>query len=101
MQLQLILTLLVRCGWFCSFAHLEPDSGNVSHGMTLPTESGNQDLVVLLNVVEATIPGDERRDLLAVFDQLHSHALADGRVRLLSFNTTATKIHNSLNKKYI
>lgn len=73
------------------FLYLETDSGNITDGVTFATESSNQDLVVLLNVVERTVTGHERGDLLAVLDQLHTHALADGRVRLLSFDSTAKK----------
>lgn len=65
-------------------------TGNVSDGVTFTSETGNQDFIVLLNVVKATIVGDERRDLLAVLDQLHSDALTDGRVRLLRLHTTGT-----------
>lgn len=56
--------------------------------MTFPAESGHQHLVVFLNVVEATIPGHERRDFLSVLDQLHSHALADGRIGLFRLDST-------------
>jgi len=66
---------------------LEPDSGNITDGVTLTTESSHQDLVVLLHKVQATILGDESRDLLAILDQLHTDALTDGRVRLLSLDT--------------
>merc|ERR1711881_609509 len=66
---------------------LEPDSGNITDGVTFTTESSDQDLVVLLDKVETTILGYEGRDLLAVLDQLHTDALTDGRVRLLGLNT--------------
>lgn len=60
--------------------------------MTLTTETGNQNLVVLLNVVQATVTGHECGNLLAVLDELHSHTLADGRVGLFGFNATAKAI---------
>uniref|UniRef100_A0AAG5CV59 Secreted protein n=1 Tax=Anopheles atroparvus TaxID=41427 RepID=A0AAG5CV59_ANOAO len=75
--------------------HLEADSGNITDGVTLATESGNQHLVVLLDVVQATIPGHERGNLLAVLDQLHTDALADGGVRLLGLDADLFQ-HDSL-----
>ena len=66
---------------------LEPNSGDITDGVALTTETGDEDLVVLLHEVEATVPGDEGRDLLAVLDELDTDALADGGVGLLGLNT--------------
>ena len=66
---------------------LEPDAGNVTDGVTLPTESGDQNFVVLLDKVEAAVLGDECRDLLAVLDQLDTDAFSDGGVGLLGLDT--------------
>lgn len=54
--------------------------------MALSTETSHQHLVVLLDVVQATVVGHEGGDLLAVLDQLHTHALANSRVGLFGFD---------------
>ncbi len=51
-------------------------------------ETGDEHLVVFVDVVEATVAGDEGGDLLAILDQLDAAALADGRVRLLGLDAT-------------
>ena len=56
--------------------------------MTLSPETGDQHLVVLLDVVETTIAGYEGSDLLPVLDQLDTDALPNSRVRLFSFDAT-------------
>ena len=67
--------------------NLEADSRNISDGVTRTTESSNQDLVVLVHKVQATIARHERSDLLSVLDQLHTHALTNGRVGLLGLHS--------------
>ena len=54
--------------------------------MTFTTESSDQDFIVLLDKVQATVLGHESCDLLAIFDQLDTHTFANSRVRLLSFD---------------
>ena len=52
------------------------------------TETSNEDLVVLIDEVQATIVRNEGSDLLAVLDELNTDTLANGRVGLLSLDTT-------------
>lgn len=66
---------------------LETNAGNISLGLTLTTETRDEDLVVLVDVCEGTVPRDEGSDLLTVLDKLHSDSLTNGRVRLLSLDT--------------
>jgi len=67
--------------------NLEPDAGNITDGVAFTSETSDQDLVVLLHEVQAAVLGDEGRDLLAVLDELNTHALPDGRVGLFGLNT--------------
>ena len=76
-------------------ADLKSDSGNITNSVTLTSETADQHLIVLLDKVQATVIGDEGGDLLAVLDQLHTNALPDGRVGLLSLNADLLE-NNSL-----
>ena len=67
--------------------HLETDSRNISDGVTRTTESSNQHLVVLVHKVQTTIARNEGSDLLSVLDQLHTHALTNGRVGLFGLHS--------------
>lgn len=67
--------------------HLESDTRNVTNSVARSTKTSDQDFVVLVDVVEATVVGNEGGDLLAVLDKLNSHTLSDGRVGLLGLNT--------------
>ena len=55
--------------------------------MALTAEAGDENLVVLVDEVQATVAGHEGGDLLAVLDELNAHALTDGGVGLLGLDT--------------
>lgn len=65
---------------------LETDTGQITLGVTRSTETGNEDLVVLIDEGHATITGNVGGDSLVVLLKLHSHALSDGRVGLLGLD---------------
>ena len=67
--------------------HLETHTGDIADGVALTAEAGDENLVVLVDKVEATVAGHEGGDLLAVLDELNAHALTDGGVGLLGLNT--------------
>ena len=87
MRLLLLLAEQSEQGGLRHAHHLETHSGNISHGVARTTESSNQHLIVLIHVVQATIARNESGDLLAVLDQLHTHALTNGRVGLLGLHS--------------
>jgi len=70
---------------------LEADTGNITLGLALATETGKENLVVLVNEVQATVVGDESSDLLAVLNKLDLDTLADSGVGLLGLNTDLLK----------
>lgn len=100
---------------------LETNTGDITLCLALATESSEQDLVVLVNEVQATVVGDypdvstfrpshtpsikwfprihrqrtESGDLLAVLDQLDTDTLPDSGVGLLGLNTDLLE-HDSL-----
>ena len=61
---------------------------NVSHSVALSSKTSNQYFIIFFNEVETAIVGNKRSDLLPILDQLNTNALSDGRVRLLSLNTS-------------
>jgi len=66
---------------------LETNTGNISDGVSLSSESGDKNLVVLVDVVQATVMGNEGGDLLSVLDELHSGALTNSGVGLLGLDS--------------
>ena len=75
--------------------NLETNTGNITDGVTTTTESSNENFIVLFHKVQATIIGDEGSNLLSVLNELHTGALTNSRVRLLSLNTTAQRERGS------
>ena len=69
-----------------NLGNLETDTGNITDGVTRSTETSDQNFIVLIDKVQATITRDESGDLLSVLDELNTNGLTDSRVRLLSFN---------------
>eukprot|EP00921_Rhytidocystis_pertsovi_P007352 GHVQ01012275.1.p1 GENE.GHVQ01012275.1~~GHVQ01012275.1.p1 ORF type:complete len:140 (-),score=11.11 GHVQ01012275.1:615-1034(-) len=63
--------------------------------MTRPTEASNQDFVVFVDVIQATIAWDKSGYLFTVLNELYPHAFPDGTVRLLSLDSKLL-YHNTL-----
>ena len=72
--------------------NLKAAAWDISLGLTSLSEPRNQHLVVLVDVVKATIAGNEARDLLSILDQLHSDTLTDGGVGLLGLQAAVRNI---------
>jgi len=66
---------------------LETDARQVTSRVAGTTETGDEDFIVFIDELEATVVGDESGDLLAVLDELDTNALTNSRVRLLRFDT--------------
>jgi len=66
---------------------LESYTRNITLSLATTTETGNQDFVVLVDEVQATIVGHEGSDLFAVLDQLDTNAFPDSRVWLLGLDS--------------
>eukprot|EP00413_Alexandrium_margalefii_P044304 CAMPEP_0204604188 /NCGR_PEP_ID=MMETSP0661-20131031/57709_1 /ASSEMBLY_ACC=CAM_ASM_000606 /TAXON_ID=109239 /ORGANISM="Alexandrium margalefi, Strain AMGDE01CS-322" /LENGTH=182 /DNA_ID=CAMNT_0051615323 /DNA_START=38 /DNA_END=583 /DNA_ORIENTATION=- len=62
---------------------LEAHPGDVADRVAASPEAGDQHLIVLVDEVQTAVPGHEGGNLLAVLDELHAAAFADGGVRLL------------------
>merc|ERR1719331_3625242 len=75
--------------------HLESHTRNITNSMALPAKPSDKNLVVLVNEVEAAITRHKGSNLLAVFDELSTHALANSGVGLFSLNADLLK-HNAL-----
>merc|ERR1719493_21221 len=74
---------------------LEPNTWDVSNGVTLSSEPGYQHFIVFFDVVERSVSRYEGGDFLAVFNQLDTNTLSDGRVRLFGLNANLFQ-NNSL-----
>ncbi len=66
---------------------LEANTRDITNGVTLTTETSDENFIVFIGEVQATIARDEGSNLLAVLDELNAHALTDSRVRLLGLDT--------------
>ncbi|GBE63067.1 formate alpha, putative [Babesia ovata] len=79
---------------------LETHTGKVTNGVSTTTETGDEHLVVFVDVVEATIPRDESGDLLTVLDELHANTLTIGGVRLCDDVTRFRDVGKSPNRNH-
>ena len=66
---------------------LEANTRDITNGVSLTTETSDENFIVFIGEVQATIARDEGSNLLAVLDELNAHALTDSRVRLLGLDT--------------
>ena len=66
---------------------LEANTRDITNGVTLTTETSDENFIVFIGEVQATIARGEGSNLLAVLDELNAHALTDSRVRLLGLDT--------------
>jgi len=73
------------------FHHLETNTWDITDGVSRSTESGDQDFVVFLDVIQTTVLWYERGDLFAVLDELYPDALSDGRIGLFGLNADLLK----------
>ena len=67
--------------------NLKSHTWNITDGVTLTTETGNEHFVVLIDEGESTVTGDVRSNSLVVLFELHSDALTNGGVGLLGFDS--------------
>ena len=67
--------------------NLETDTGNITLCVAGTTKTGDENLVVFIDEVEATVIGDESSNLLTVLDELYTYALAYSGVGLLGLDT--------------
>jgi hypothetical protein len=65
----------------------ESDTWQITDGMAGTTETGNEDLVVLIDECHATVLRNEAGDSFVVLLKLNSDTLSDGRVGLLGLNS--------------
>merc|ERR1719382_1093604 len=85
---RLLLLRAVECAQAaaCHLHDLEPDARDISDGVATAAEARDEHLVIFVDEVQAAIPWNEGRNLLAILDQLNTAALADRGVRLLRLN---------------
>ena len=76
----LLLLLLEECKQRASryLGDLETDTWDISDSATATSETRNDNFVVLINEVHATIHGNEGGDFLAVLDELYANTLTQG-----------------------
>ncbi|ELR47403.1 hypothetical protein M91_21663 [Bos mutus] len=83
------------------FYILKVDSRNVTNSMTFGTKSSNQNFIIFLNKIQATVSGYKRLWFFAILGEVNPDTFPDGRIWLFGFNPYFFRAQFSWHEKCI